>query len=372
MSAKFIGSKVRYLSPLVTVAICIYALYLRLETLGQRNLWSDELYQLNLMKGSFINLLQLLGRFEHGGYLSGDYYLIYPFFKIFGYNKWGLAIPHFVATVLGFWLLYLICKRYLKTVWGYIITFSLVCFNATLICHATEIRRYAVLPTLALACFYLSLKLIDRKVTISIRDKIITGSVFVVTIWFHVYGILMVFLAVLFSLLIKGILPAAYSVFTKAKSESFDPIIRDILRISLIAVCIAAPLWLISVFGRHLSLPPGVDTFKYIPNPVKDASGFLKAIFGNLVGYKPLYFLLIGGIFPFILPHKERFLQILFVIIMIFIPLAMIFLADLKTNYWFLQRQFIWLMPFFAFFLGWSWDSAIVYLKGKTVKIKDV
>ncbi|MDD3296628.1 MAG: hypothetical protein PHU64_04620 [Candidatus Omnitrophica bacterium] len=196
---KYIKSRNKYLTPIAVSCICLYALYLRFEQLRTHlTLWADEAYQVNLMHGTFIDFLKLLPQKEFCPYLSGDYYLIYPFFKIFSYNKWGLAIPHIIATILGFYILYLICKQYFKTIWGYIITFTIVCFNATLIIHATEIRVYAVLPTLALGAFYLSKKLIDQNINMSIKGKWGIGIFFVLTIWFHAYGILIVCLPMLF------------------------------------------------------------------------------------------------------------------------------------------------------------------------------
>lgn len=54
-----------------------------------------------------------------------DYVLIYPFYKIFGKNKWGLALPHIFITLVGFYLLYILCRKYFKTIWGYLVIISL-------------------------------------------------------------------------------------------------------------------------------------------------------------------------------------------------------------------------------------------------------
>ena len=312
------------------------------------------LFQLNLMSGSFIDLLKSVPDHAYCSYITGDYYLIYPFFKIFSYNKWGLAIPHIIATILGFYILYLICKRYFKTIWGYLITFSVVCFNATLINHATEIRTYAVLPTLALATFYFSQLLVDQNINMSIKKKWAIGIFFVLVIWFHAYGIAILSLPLIFSLL------------TKQKDKSFKVILKDTAKFLSIVFLVAMPLWIYSVFGPHYVWQNlNVDVFKFIPNPFENIMGFSKAIFGNLIGYKKLYFLLIGLTFPFLVFYKDRFQQISFLIITVFIPIGLIFSVDVRTKYWFLQRQFIWVMPLFAFFLGWSWDSLFYYIGKK-------
>lgn len=346
----------RYLNPLVVFSICGYALYLRLIHLSTHlSLWLDEDYQVARMHGSFMDMLRALPQTEYCPYLSGDYYLIYPFFKIFSFNKWGLAIPHIIATIVGFYLLYLICRRYFKTIWGYIITFTIVCFNSNLIIHATEIRAYAVFPTLALACLYLSLKLVDQNINMSLNKKWAIGTFFVLTIWFHVYGILILFCSLAFPLL------------TKIKDKNFKLIIKDLAKLLSVVFIVAMPLWLISVFGPH-TVYNRYNTFQYIPSPFKNVVGFLKSVFGNLIGRKQLYFLLLGIILPFIVPYKKRFQQMVFLALAVIMPIGLILLSSLKNEHYFLQRYFVWVMPFFAFFLGWSWDSSIGYIRKKLVK----
>ena len=351
---RYIKNGQKYFRPFSVIVICTYALYLRLVKLANHQLWGDEYWQLDIMNGSFIDFLRAIPGREYCSYLSGDYYLIYPFFKIFSYNKWGLAIPHIIATIIGFYILYLICKRYFKTMWGYLITFTVVCFNATLINHATEIRTYAVLPTLALAVFYLSQLLVEQNVNMSMKKKWMIGAFFVLIIWFHAYGILILFSIVCFFLL------------TSLSDKSFKLIFKSTSKFLAIVCLVAAPLWLFSIFSPHCGYTP-YNTFKYIPSPFANIKGFLKSLFGTLVGNKKLYFLLIGIVSSCFLPYKNRFKQIIFLIVTVFFPVGLILLSDIKNSYFFLQRQFIWVMPFFAFLLGWSWDSLICYLRGRTI-----
>lgn len=140
------------------------------------------------------------------------------------------------------------------------------------------------------------------------------------------------------------------------------------LKFMSVVSCIAMPLWLYSVFGPHLSRGGGnygFSTFMFIPNPLADGIGFLKAIFGNLVGQKSLYILLGFMFLPFILPYKERFKQMAFLFILVFIPIGTLFVINYTHSYFFVQRQFIWVMPFFALFLGWVLDSTVWWGLGK-------
>lgn len=315
-------------------------------SLYNRNLWTDELSQLQALQGSFLDLIKVVPSREFCSYLSGDFYLMFPFFKLFGYNKWGLVIPHLISTIIGFYLLYLICKRYFKSIWTYLITFIIVCFNATLIFHATEIRPYAVLPTLALAAFYLLDRLAELDFRISGSKRFWASAFFILLIWFHAYGLLMFGCFLLYQLLIK---------YRKGGGLTY---LKNAFFLFLPVFLITMPLWLVSVFGPH-SIPASYNqpTFEYIPSPLKDTIGFLKGIFCNIMGNKKLYFLFILAGIPFIFSYPERRKQLFFLLINVFLPIGLIFTADYLSRYSFIQRQFIWIMPLFAFFLGWAWDA---------------
>ncbi len=164
----------------------------------------------------------------------------------------------------------------------------------------------------------------------------------------------MVFFSLLFSLL------------TKVGDKNFKTIAKDSSKLFLTTLCIAAPLWIISVFGTHPLYRPGeAATFKWIANPSKSPIRFLKGIFGNLVGFKKLYPLLAGAFFPFLIPYRNRLKQINLLFIMVLFPLGALLLAAVVADYALMQRQFIWVMPFFAIFLGWSWDSLADYIGKK-------
>ena len=347
---------------LMVFLICVYALYLRLVHLAQHNLWADEYWQLNAMEGPFVEFLKLLPQREFCSYLSGDYYLIYPFFKVFAYNKWGLAVPHIIATVLGFIFLYLICRQYYKTLLGYAVAFLIVCFNINLIIHATEIRTYAVMPTLGLMVLYYSQKVADLNTKMPLKSKCALGAFFILVIWWHAYGVLIFSLPFGFAVLNK--------LMHRQPNESAGVIITDMVKFVCIISCLAAPLWLYSVFGPHFKLlnaegesAVGGVVFQFIPNPLENTVGFLKAIFGNLIGQKKLYFLLGGLVLAAVVPYRQKATQALFVVLTVIVPIGLLLFMDIRSDYWFIQRQFCWTMPFFAFFTGWVWDSLFVFTR---------
>jgi hypothetical protein len=334
-------------------------MYLRIKVLYQHTLWTDEFWQLDQMKGSFLEMIRGLPKNEYNSYLSGDYYLIYPFFKIFSYNKWGLAIPHIISTLLGFYLLYLVCKRYFKSSWAYLITFAIVCFNATLIHHATEIRVYAILPTLALGTFYLLQRMADVNFRLSRPKAIFSSIFFIIVIWFHVYGILIVTSCLLFAVL------------SKFRKSDFIDCLKNAAPFTAVTLGLAMPLWLYSVFGPHMTAyVREINPFDYIPSPTHNKFVFLKGVICNMIGLKLFYVLFIGVITPFVFYYKDKYKQLLFLFINIILPIIFIYLIDLAGQYWFLQRQFIWVMPLFAFFLGWVWDSLFIMLNKRTIVLK--
>jgi len=314
------------------------------------------------LKGDFLSFLKAIPEMSFCSYLSGDLFIFYPFFRIFSDNKWGLSIPCIIATILGFYLLYLICRRYFKSIWGYLVTFTIVCFNATLIFHATEIRAYAFLPTAALATLYVLLKIVDSNFDLSTSKRVGAIIFFVLVIWFHVYGIVMFGSCLLFVLL------------TKYKENDFKVCLKNAFIFSSIVMFFAMPFWLYCVLGPNVGHAIGhaslkFDPFRYIPGPIINPIGFIKGIFCNLIGNKNLYFLLIGVFFPFFVPYKGRRDQISFLVLVVLLPIGLILLSAVMKNYWFLQRQFVWSIPLFALYLGWSWESLINYVnKNKWIK----
>jgi hypothetical protein len=338
--------------------ISLYAIYLRSARLAGRDLWDDEIFQFNNIAGP------LKPFWANVGYISGDhttfpgeYVLTYPFVQWFGLNKWALAVPHIAVTILGFYFLYKLCSRYFTTTLGYVVAFVLVCFNVNLIFHSFEFRPYAVLPTLALGAFYFSDLIVAQYAQISRIKKMLIALFFVVGVSYHAYGI------IIFAL------PAIYVIAMDGKGRLREVISKDFFKFFAGVFFSATLLWGWFASNNYFGVSPNkaqqsiVDPFQFIPNPLVNVIGFLKGVLGNLIGHKGLYVILIGMITAFLLPHKRRFHQFIFLLLLVVLPIGLIFLADIMSSYWFVQRQFVWVMPLFAFFLGWCCDSTILFLQ---------
>lgn len=344
--------KITKLNPIfAAIPISLWGIYLRFQVRVNSAYWEDERFQIDIVNRSFREFFDLLPKGDFCGYLNGDYFLIYPFVRIFGSAHWGIIIPHVLLTLVGYWVLYQICRLYLKTFWGFAITFLVFNFNANLILHALEVRPYAVLAVLGMTVFYCLDVLMRQKFKMTGNQKLVYGFIFVFTILFHPYGILIVF----FNL--------AYFILAYSKDPCFKETIRRGIPFLAIVFLIAFPIWYDSIFGAHKSFGKHVvsDVFAFIPNPIVQPLGFLKGVFCNLVGHKANYLFCAGLILSLVLGHPDQRKHLSFLLLLVILPIEVIFLADINNQYWFVQRQFIWIMPLFALLLGWAWESCIFY-----------
>ncbi len=343
-----------YLRPLIALGFVAYGLFLRIKCLAGRELWGDELFQLRYTIEPFLPIWQRVLTGEVTCF-PGDYVLTYPFVHMFPTNKWGLAIPHMMATVLGYYFLYLICQRYIKTIAGLVIIFFVVTFNQYLIYHALEFRPYPVLPTLSLGCFYFAGLIVNDYEKLKIWQKILIGAFFVFTVFFHAYGIL--------------ILSSCLAFFILARFNDVSPweTLGQIKYFLLPVTLIAAPIFLWYASGntgftyQQNAIDRGMTTFDYIINPIENFDKFWRSMCNSLLGYKQYgaKWLSFGIGLALLLPHKDRLRQFGFLLILVILPITLVLFADLEKGYWFIQRQFIWVMPLYAFLIGWSWDSVI-------------
>jgi len=80
----------KYNKEIVVILLVVCSYFLQVRQLVATSIWGgDQVYQLSVMTGSLWDVIKILPHHEHCSYLSLDYFVVYPFFKLFGYNKWG-------------------------------------------------------------------------------------------------------------------------------------------------------------------------------------------------------------------------------------------------------------------------------------------
>ena len=341
---------------LVAFFFTILGLYLRFKRLAGRELWTDEIWQLAQTKGAFKPIWHRINVTDFTSF-PGVYLLNYPFVNLFGTDKWAINIPNYIVAFLSFYFLYLICQKYLKTFWGFFVAFLLLCFNGNLIYYSFEFRPYAVLPTLSLGSFYFAGLIVSDWKKLSILKKVLVGLFFIFVIIYHVFGIMIVGLCLLYFLVVE------------ANKRSYKEIIKEmspfLLPTGILGVLLF--IWYVSSTTWNDVQKGNWHPFDYYPNVTNDFVHFVRQVFCNLRGDKShgQKYLELGIWFSFLLSKNNRFKLIGFFLLMIVLPITVILALAIYEKYWFLDRQFIWVMSLYAFFLAWCWDSIIVYLQEK-------
>jgi hypothetical protein len=343
----------------VCALLSIAALGLRFKYYWGREFWTDELNQLIHTKGPLIPFW----RWQSFGDVTtfpGDYLLTYPFICFFSEVRWVLRVPHAIFTVLFFYVFYRLCRRYLNTWMGFFIAFLLVALNATLIHHSFEFRPYPVLPALAVIMLYCWERILIDQHIYEIYQKILIAIFCAFVSSFHAYGFYIISISFMYCFFVAL---QKYG-FNKIKEKGYCGMM----------LVLGFGIWVWYVLGTMHITPLGINkfansdlhTFRFIPNPMADLMQFLKSILGNLTGNRYLYILLLGLFIFYPIKSSEFKQQLRFCFFLVILPIALILVSSLLNGYAFLQRQFIWVMPFWALLLAKQWD--IFFTKFKCLK----
>jgi len=356
MSINGLSKYLRFYSKPLTIALVIFislvGLYFRYAKYASRALWGDEYVFFTPLSGHTFRdtpLMHVIGKNLTILQFPGDVILLWSMAHYFGENKWVLALPHILITILGFYLLYKLCSLYFKTTWGYVITFLVVAFNANLVFASFELRPYGVLAVLSIASF-LVMKIIVEKRDPSPWEKIGINAFIFMLLLFHMYGSWILFFTYLFHFVASANEPRGKIIFRNLKHYSYGFVL-------------AMPLWIYFTFGFDKEYLQR-DTFEFIK---KGIVPWLKGVFGNLIGFR-LFYLFLPGLIALILPQEDNWKQIWFFILLIWAPILLLFFVCYIHKYWFIQRLFTWEMPLFAFLLGWVWDSLFLRFSRKVEK----
>ncbi len=256
--------------------------------------------------------------------------------------------------LITYGLYFLIVRRDIVTLPGRFVALSLFTFNSNLIFHALELRPYAVLPALALCLYWVSSQWNTVGRSWSKPMPYAWAALVSFTLLFHAYGLWM-------CLVVVGYSVWAYNHTRADRLQALKRLLAPTIAGVFISLL---PLWYFirSSFGFQY----GVDTFEFSGEGAVSVLKFVVANLGDIsirYGWLLPALLIAGGV---ALPLPGRSRRILYMICLIAIPIAILFLQDIKGSYWFLQRQFVWVMPFASLLAALSMDSIVLFLKKST------
>ena len=183
------------------------------------------------------------------------------------------------------------------------------------------------------------------------RSKIVLYNFCIILIiTSHLYGMLMLGLNYIFHI-----------ITTSSKTPRWKIVFQNIKQFGIIFV-LCFILWWNYSFGvdkSYMASSSNGGTFAFIK------PGFIsitRNVIGNLLGCKYFYILLLGWSGILFLPKDDRNKMILLNILLIILPIILILISCIKYNYWFLQRLFIWCVPYFILSIGWACDSLIIQI----------
>lgn len=340
---------------------CIIALgcWWRLQAYIHRDFNVDERMELNAGSGPLMPFWKLCFYGESHSF-PGDYLLTYPFIQIFNKTaalpgRVAVAIPHALTTLLGFYALWLLGRRYFTHPGAWLVTFTIFAVHRELVYHALGLRPYGTLAALGLTTFYILDSLMNPVLSPSRPKLILAWAALAATVVYHPFSLPMM---VIFSI---------FLVFREWRKTGGLAFLRCHRSFWISLGAIAAPLWLYYMQGhpQNASHQGSGFVFDYIPNPVVHPVGFLKSVAGNLLGSKIAYLLSLGVLLRLFWPPKNRWEIWSFGIVMIGLPILMYLTADVVLQYWFIQRQFVWVMAVYAFFAGLCWEGLLKTSRAK-------
>ena len=336
---------------IIILLILTYGLFLRINYHEAKGFNTDEWYQLsNMQRAKFTDIFSRTSLYGDHTSFPGEMILHYPFMEMAGVIKSPVIIdnanlrvdnvtkhqlatilfPKGVVTTLGVIVFMALCFREIRTWTGVFIAVIIFTFHPHLIRHGLAFRPYGILPELAIFNFFLSY-IVVRKLNRWVN--LIYYPLAFFTCIYHAYGILIAGLPFLFQWIMN---------------KTYRPSIPAILVIlaSIGAWCYYASF---STFG----MTPNIAQSQVSPFAFASMDIFVDKMIGGSFGSLTLYTM----IAPVILFTMIKYTKDLLLLgLLVALPIALIILVDIKTHYWIVPRQWIWVLPFFCIFVGKQMD----------------
>lgn len=338
-------------------AIFLLFCYLRFNHRWTHELWADEVMTVRGLKTEFIPWLQR-GLPESDFHFAGSYLLLYPIGHWVSSDKFIVAIPYILLTGLFYYLFARVnwarlvrleeSSYILNPRWINVIACMLVTVNNTLIIYAFEMRPYSVLSLLMLLALLLGDRVSDLE-----RFSFKYAIFGFVLILFHNFGLLMLVVGLGYSIVFR---------FCEDREVVKDRWWNQIIRFRpAFLTALTSFIFTLPMFWMYTQRPvlnlfhgTGFQVHQFIHPGMKGVLQVLGIYYGFQSGYKwirlVIVVLVMFGLLLCI--FRKRWMVLLFPIWFVVGPTFIIYLFDNAVKFLFIQRQFLWVIPFHAVFVG--------------------
>ena len=233
--------------------------------------------------------------------------------------------------------------------WINVLACVLISYNDTLIIHALVLRPYALLCPLALLALWLADKILNLK---NLNWRYVVAVL--ALLLFHNFGSLMMLTAFGYCLLSR-ISQAEGNSSLSIQIKSYAP---AFLTVGL-AVLLSVPFfwWYLQYPFLHQYHFSSIDPHLFIHPGMRGIIQVWAIYYGlsqpHLKPFRLILVVFVACTIPLFFRQK-KWMVLGFLFVFVICPTWLIYLFDLRLNYWFVQRQFIWAIPFHAVFVAMS------------------
>ncbi len=178
------GSRARIITnTLLPLLLFAAALFLRLYKLGDKSLWDDEMFSLNIASSPFTDIQQALVASYHHPPLY--FYITKISLAFLGRTAWALRFPSALFGAITVSLLYTIGKRLFSNASG--IVAALLCLIAPFhLAYSQEGRPYALAALICLLTIYAFIRFLR---TTSSRNSLLYSISILALLYTHHWGV---------------------------------------------------------------------------------------------------------------------------------------------------------------------------------------
>lgn len=290
-------------------------------------------------------------------HFHGAYLLLYPIGHFISVDKFIVGIPYILLSLLFYYLFARVnwarlmgldnSHEWISSKWANVLACFLIAYNNTLIIYAFELRPYSVLCLLMLVALFVSWKIVAQN---RLNVWLICYAFLIIS--FHNYGFFMLIVGLSYCVSFRLFLESTKGGSWIRRVGSYWPAVINLL---MATVCSYPFFWLYQtrpVLRTHLQM--NFDVHQYIHAGIAGAVQVMAIYYGFRSDFKWVRLIIVllvaCGVFLFI--YQKKWAPILFVLILVIGPTYAIYLQDLRLKYWFIQRQFLWVIPFHAAFVG--------------------